>query len=254
MSKLYDRADLYDLIENDFRTKSIREDWKAFIGKRKIRTLLDVSIGTGSMTLPLQELGIRIYGSDLSEAMLSRCDVKAKIKGRPIELKRSDFRDLACWKGRLFDCVVSTGNALAYGNNEDVLQTLEQMDQLVKPGGYLCFDSRNWEKIQRERQRFYLYNPFFKDGNRINLVQVWDHNADGSITFHLLYSFEKENRIMQKEFFEERYHPFAKNMALNKMRDMGYTNLKLRPVPCEIQENDFEKIDWYRVIGRKPVL
>ncbi len=252
MSQLYDRAEIYDLIESDQRTDTIRRDWKAFLGDREIHTMLDVSIGTGGMTLPLQELGIEISGSDLSEAMLARCRMKADAKGNPVELKCSDFRDLSCWDGRAFDCVVSTGNALGYVSNDDILTALEKMDRLVKPGGYLCFDSRNWEMIRREKQRFYFYRPFFRDGNRINLVQVWDHNADGSITFNLLYSFEKDNNIFQREIFEEHYHPFGINLALDKMREMGYDNIAIQPVPCFMEEKNFSKIDWYRVIGHKP--
>ena len=251
MSELYDRADIYDLIESDQRTESIRRDWESFLDGREIRTLLDVSIGTGGMTLPLQELGIEISGSDLSEAMLARCEQKASAKGKPVELKRSDFRDLSCWEGRVFDCVASTGNALGYVENNDVLLTLEKMDHLVKPGGYLCFDSRNWEKIQKEKQRFYLYNPFFRDGNRINLVQVWDHHADGSITFNLLYTFERENRIFQKETFEEHYHPFGINPVLDRMKEMGYGGIVIRPVPDFAEEKEFAQIDWYRIIGQK---
>ena len=253
MSKLYDRADIYDLIENDQRTDTIRRDWKEFLDKRGIHTMLDVSIGTGSMTLPLQELDIDISGSDLSEAMLARCNLKASAKGKPVELKCSDFRDLSCWAGRQFDCVVSTGNALGYVNNSDVVLALEKMDSLVKPGGFLCFDSRNWEKIQKEKQRFYFYNPFFRDGNRINLVQVWDHNADGTITFNLLYTFEKDCRIFQKEIFEEHYHPFGINLALDKMKEMKYGSIVLQPLPCFTGEKDLSEIDWYRVIGQKPV-
>ena len=249
--KLYDRADIYDLIESEKRTETIRRDWKQFLGDRKVRTFLDVSIGTGGMTLPLQELGITVYGSDLSEAMLSRCGEKAAVKQKPVTLQRSDFRDLSCWKGQLFDCVASTGNALGYVSNGDVLRTLRQMDSLVKPGGYLCFDSRNWEKIRRERQRFYLYNPFFRDDTRINLVQVWDHNPDGSITFNLLYSFERENKIVQKEIFGEHYHPFELDMILQTLSEMRYGNVEIRPVPCEIPETEFEKIDWYRLIAQK---
>ena len=62
MSQLYDRADIYDLIESDQRTDAIRRDWKEFLSRREINTMLDVSIGTGGMTLPLQELGIVISG------------------------------------------------------------------------------------------------------------------------------------------------------------------------------------------------
>ena len=134
MSQLYDRAEIYDLIESDQRTVTIRRDWKEFLGGREINTMLDVSIGTGGMTLPLQELGIEISGSDLSEAMLARCKMKAAAKGNPVELKCCDFRDLSCWEGREFDCVVSTGNALGYVSNNDILITLEKMNHLVKPG------------------------------------------------------------------------------------------------------------------------
>ena len=252
MSKLYDRADIYDLIDSDQRTETVRRDWKEFLDQREIHTLLDVSIGTGSMTLPLQELGIEISGSDLSEAMLARCETKAAAKGKHAELKCSDFRDLSCWEGKEFDCVVSTGNALGYVSNSDVALALEKMDSLVKPGGYLCFDSRNWEKIQKEKQRFYFYDPFFRDGNRINLVQVWDHNTDGSITFNLIYTFETDNHIFQREIFEERYHPFGISLALDKMKEMGYGDIDIQPFPCFIGEKDFSKMDWYRVIAQKP--
>lgn len=252
MSQLYKRTEIYDLIESEKRTEAIRRDWKQFIGGRKIHSLLDVSIGTGGMTLALQELGVEIFGSDLSEAMLSRCGAKAAAKNRHIELKCSDFRDLSCWGDREFDCVASTGNSLAYVSNEDVLVALEKMDAHVRPGGYLCFDSRNWEKIQREKQRFYLYNPFFHNGTRVNLVQVWDHNPDGSITFNLLYTFEQNGKIVQKEIFEEYYHPFPLWIVEKKLDDLGYDELYLRPVPCDTLETDFEKMDWYRIIARKP--
>lgn len=135
--------------------------------------------------------------------------------------------------------------------NEDVLKTVERMDELVKPGGYLYFDSRNWEKIQREKQRFYLYNPFFIDGTRVNLVQVWDHNPDNSITFNLLYTFERENRIVQKEIFEEHYYPFPLETVEKKLRELGYGAICLSPISNTVSETDIRNIDWYRLIAQK---
>ena len=251
MGKLYDRADIYDLIDSDARTKIIKNDWKEFLGDADIHTFLDVSIGTGGLTLPLMDLGIKVYGSDLSEAMLEKCRQKAVNKGHEIELKCSDFRDLSCWGGRKFDCVASTGNSLGYVENLDVVKTLEQMDLLVKEGGYICIDSRNWEMIQREKQRFYFYRPFFHDGNRVNLTQVWDHNLDGSITFNLLYSFEKDERIFQREIFEEHYNPFPLELIEQQLKKMGYGPIRLRSLPCCNPEPDFSKIDWYHVIAQK---
>ena len=73
MEKLYDRADIYDLLESEARSEIVRNDWRNLLAGREIRTLLDVSIGSGNMTLPLQELGIEVSGSDLNAAMLRRC-------------------------------------------------------------------------------------------------------------------------------------------------------------------------------------
>lgn len=38
MSQLYDRAEIYDLIESEKRTEIIRRDWKRFLGDREIRS------------------------------------------------------------------------------------------------------------------------------------------------------------------------------------------------------------------------
>ena len=45
---------------------------------------------------------------------------------------------------------------------------LAGMDALVREGGWLYFDLRNWDRILRERKRFYLYNPFFDGETRVN--------------------------------------------------------------------------------------
>ena len=42
MSSLYDRADIYDLIENEKRAEIIRNDWKLFLAERQIGTFLDI--------------------------------------------------------------------------------------------------------------------------------------------------------------------------------------------------------------------
>ena len=77
MEKLYERADIYDLIENEDRSRIVRDDWKTILAGRKVETLLDVSIGAGAMTLALQELGVDLCGSDLRSSMLEKCQEKA---------------------------------------------------------------------------------------------------------------------------------------------------------------------------------
>lgn len=251
MATIYERADIYDLLENQSHFEAYQNHWNTLLEGRKIQTLLDVSIGSGSVTLPLLNMGVTVVGSDLSEKMLEKCQEKAKNLGKTIELKCSDFRELTCWKDRKFDCVASTGNSLPHVENADVLTALEQMDSLVKPGGYLYLDTRNWDKIEREHNRFYLYDPVFIDDTRVNLVQVWDYNADCSMTFNLLYTFEKENKIVQKEKFDEHYYPIAKEKIVEKLKVMGYSQIEIYCFPAYFKMPEFERVEWYCIMAKK---
>lgn len=250
MTSLYDRADVYDLLETPERFEMYKRHWERVLRGAQIRTLLDVSIGSGSVTLPLAELGVELAGSDLSEAMLNNCRKKAERWGYSVELRQSDFRDLRCWQGKKFDCVASTGNSLPYVPKGEVMDVLTQMDSLVADGGYLYLDTRNWDRILRERPRFYLYNPFFDGETRINLVQAWDYLTDGTMAFNLLYTFERNNRILQKEIFEEHYHPLPRQLLLNKLAELGYGEIRQLCFPA-FAEQEAESAEWYCILAKR---
>ena len=251
MASLYDRPDLYDLPDNEGKDRATKTHWEKVFSGKNIESVLDVSIGTGGLTLPMTELGIRLSGSDLSESMLARCREKAKEKGLHIDLRQSDFRYVSKAFSETFDCVMSTGNTLAYVNNEDVRRTLHEMDALVKRGGYLYLDTRNWDKILRERQRFFLYNPIFKDDLRVNLVQVWDYLDDASMIFNILYTFEKDGKIIGREDFTEHYHPVTLSFIKGVLREMNYASPEIMPLPAQAGAFDEEKTHWYCLIAKK---
>lgn len=252
MATIYDRTDLYDLLESEEKYAAARTHWETILKGKNVQSLLDVSIGTGNLTLPLLDMEIKLHGSDLSEKMLCKCREKADAKGRSVDLRVSDFRELTEHFSEQFDCVASTGNALPYVPNTEITGVLEQMDALVRPGGYLCFDMRNWDKILKDRNRFYLYNPVFHGDTRINLIQVWDYNTDGSMDFNLLFTFERENRIFQKEKFQEHYYPVAQKLLTDKLAAMGYQDVEILSHPAQLGVFDMEKTDWYCLIAKKP--
>lgn len=250
MADLYDRADIYDLAEDENSYDAYKKHWETILNGRQIHSLLDISIGSGSVTLPAAELGIHLTGSDLSESMLENCRKKAESGKIDIKLERCDFRTVAGRFSGRFDCVASTGNSLPHVNNEEVLKTLEQMDSLVNCGGYLYFDMRNWDKILKDRKRFYLYNPFFKGDTRINLIQVWDYHED-TITFNLLYTFEKNNQIFQREKFQEQYYPVKRQILLDKLQQMGYEEIDIMNFPAFFTAASPKDTDWYCLIAKK---
>ena len=254
MEKLYNRADIYDLLETERRAEITRGHWERVLTGKQVAALLDVSIGSGNLTLPLCKLGVRLTGSDLSKSMLARCKMKAAERGAEVELHPCDFRKLdGVFSGRQFDCVASTGNSLAYVENEEIPGVLRQMDALVRPGGWLYMDLRNWDKIIRSKERFYFYQPtFLPDSVRMNLVQVWDHLPDGSINFNLIYSFERENRIFQHEVFTEHYYPLPRKLLLRTLEELGYAAPEFFCMPAQ-QPNQppIDELDWYCIMARK---
>ena len=250
MASLYDRADIYDLLENEDRFQAYQRHWEQVLQGTEIQTVLDVSIGTGNVTLPLAALGKKLWGSDLSRAMLEKCREKAGRRGYEVELRQGDFRELACWEGMQFDCVASTGNSLPYVENGQLLSALGRMDALVKEGGYLYFDMRHWDRILRERQRFYLYNPFFDGETRVNLVQAWDYNPDNTMTFNLLYTFERENKIVGKEIFEEHYFPIERRLLLEKLAELGYGEIRQFCFPAFLKQEAGNE-EWFCVLAKK---
>ena len=251
MADLYSNTEFYDLLDTEKKFAAVGRNWSNLLEGKDIRTMLDVSIGTGTMTLPVCGLGVELFGSDLSQDMLDKCALKAKAMGHEVTLVQSDFCTVAGKFDRQFDLVASTGNSLPHVPNEQVLTALSQMDALVRPGGWIYFDIRNWDRILAEHTRFYTYNPTFQGDMRVNLVQVWDYNPDSTITFNLLYTLERDNRIFRREILNCTYHPVRRQLLLDHLTKMGYTDIQLMCHPVEMPGKP-EDADWYCVMARKP--
>ncbi|QSX05681.1 class I SAM-dependent methyltransferase [Sedimentibacter sp. zth1] len=250
MANLYDKADIYDLMFDERMGNIVKEHWKIMLDDTKIKTILDCSIGTGNLSLVLAESGYVLSGSDLSDKMLKRCLNKAEEKSLNVSLFKSDFRNINITAPQKYDCVMSTGNALPYVSNEEVALTLKNMDKLVNTGGYIYLDVRNWDKILKNRPRFYFYKPKYIDDTRMDVIQFWDYNSNGSITFNIVYSFEKEQKVYKREIFEETYNPIKKNFIITTLNEMGYRIVANKNFPAQLP-TPVEDYDWYCILAQK---
>lgn len=117
---------------------------------------------------------------------------------------------------------MSTGNALAHVTSDEIRLTLREMDCLVRPGGYIYFDSRNWDKELKDKKHFRWGNPFIRqDGVRINYVQNWEYHCDGSIKIYILQGYERDGRIYDSVEFEEQVNPFPISLVCSALNEMG---------------------------------
>ncbi|WP_281092716.1 class I SAM-dependent methyltransferase [Fusibacter bizertensis] len=247
---IYNRPDIYDILFTENMTELLKNHYETVFNNKKITSIHDCSYGTGNLTKVLSKMGYKVSGSDISNEMLEQAHEKNIIEQLDIKLIQSDFRDLTNQIHEQFDCVMSTGNSLAHVNNDDVKTAIDQMSKLIKAGGYIYIDTRNWDRILDTNNRFYYYQPMIKDNERINAMQVWDYNDNGTITFNLLYSFEKENRIFRREEFSELYYPFTKEVLVNYLKEIGFKEIELYSF-IHHQVKNYDDMEWYVIIGKK---
>lgn len=252
MADLYDFPEIYDERFTDGANQAYKQHYEKMLVGKSLRSILDCSFGTGNLTFPLLELGYEVSGSDISAPMLEKAAKKAREKGFDVPLAQCDFRELSGHFDRKFDCVMSTGSALGHVTNADVIKTIHEMDKCIVPGGWLYFDSRNWDAAPKSANRFIIPQPFYKeDGTRIGCVQVWDYNADGTITINIVHSYEKGRRIFDTNNFQEHLHPFSLETVKTELHNMGYSQPEIMPCPW-FEDKPFDEIGWYCLMARKP--
>ncbi|WP_066495276.1 class I SAM-dependent methyltransferase [Abyssisolibacter fermentans] len=252
MAEFYSKPNIYDITFTPRFNEALKKHYKRVLDKKSIKTIHDCSFGTGNLTLVLKEMGYEISGSDISQEMLKEASTKINKNGWDINLTQCDFRDLDSKINDKFDCVMSTGNSLGHVPNDDVIVTLRAMNKLVKDDGYIYIDTRNWDNILENKQRFYFYPPYFKDDKRINLIQVWDYNEDNSVDFNILYSFEKDNKIIKREEFKLKYYPLKRDFIYDELTKLGYKEITIYNF-LDHKITKFEEMEWYCIIAKKEV-
>ena len=115
----------------------------AFAANAKIKTVLDVGIGTGGVSLCLlaHNPNLKITGIDISKQMLDECKKNAEINKRNIELLNTDILN---WKtARTFDAVITNppyfkGTAAKHGahHNTNLTAWTRACLKRVRPRGY----------------------------------------------------------------------------------------------------------------------
>ena len=54
----------------------------------------------------------------------------------------------------------------------------------------------------------------FHDGLRVDTIQFWEHHGDGTITFHIVFTLERDGKVLQREVFQELYHPIKRRVLI----------------------------------------
>lgn len=168
-------APFYDWLAND-EVMSGEPFWNRF--GDSLTTLpsgahvLDCACGTGYNALALAHHGFTVSGSDASQAMLT--EARRRLPEH-VNLRHCAWSELPEAFAAPFDAVVCTGNSLMHaGDEHSMVAALTGISGVLKPGGLLLVDSRNWEKLRGERPLLQIPRPpIFRSGHAAVAVYTW---------------------------------------------------------------------------------
>jgi len=120
-----------------------------------VRCVLDAACGTGRHAIALARRGYRVVGADLSAEMIALAQQHAAQAGVEVAFSVASLGELAATFGDSQDAVLCLGNSLAHLLSAQALAAaLADMAAVLRPGGLLIVQNRNYDRVWQRRERF----------------------------------------------------------------------------------------------------
>ncbi len=126
-------AEVYDIF-NEKKSYLINQTIKNILKKHHVKTVLDLTCGTGSQVLHLAKNGYKVTGSDISEKMLQIAREKALQENLNVQFIKGDMRTIQAGQ---FDAAITIFNAVGHLTKSDFENALQNIRNNLKYGDYI---------------------------------------------------------------------------------------------------------------------
>src|SRR3990167_9694513 len=158
---------------------------------QNVKTVLDMTCGTGSQVFYLADRDYEVIGSDFSPALIEQAQSKAKKMNRDITFIDGDMRNVKVGK---FDAVITIFNAIGHLTKADFETALQNIRANLKDNGVYIFDIFNLQAITDD-----VIDDFKMDiQNVVNGVKIRNNQhseidkEQGFLIYHDHYTVFKE--------------------------------------------------------------
>jgi SAM-dependent methyltransferase len=157
---------------------------RLFAGQ-SVRRVLDAACGTGGHAIALARQGYQVVGADLSAAMVERARENASAAGVEVAFAVASLGELASL-GMTFDAALCLGNSLPHLlTAPEVAAALADFAAVLRPGGLLAIQNRNFDRVLATRQRF-MPPQVHRDGEGEWIFLRFYDFGETTITFHMI--------------------------------------------------------------------
>jgi SAM-dependent methyltransferase len=205
----YDRiADLYDLY--------VTADYDIGFWKKECAgagEVLEITAGTGRVTLPLLRAGLRITAVDVALHQLERLKKKAEDAGLSVETVQADMRDLDL--GRRFPLVIIPFQSLQELTDScDVTATLRGVRAHLTENGraLITLHHPDAQNAGTARTLHLVNDSELKNGNRLLFwnARTFDAESNTGTSYQLYEEYDVDGTLHRKRLFSPKYRVYPK--------------------------------------------
>jgi len=156
LAKHYDTMELFD----NENVRKFNKLLDKLFGKYKVKSILDLTCGTGAQAIYLSKKGYEVTASDLSEEMIS----VARKKYKKIKFNQGDMRSAQYGD---FDAVITMFNAIGHLSKKDFEIAIKNIARNLKSDGIYLFDIFNLSYMMKKFIDYkFIDTALEKDGKK----------------------------------------------------------------------------------------
>jgi SAM-dependent methyltransferase len=158
----------------------------ALFKEHSVHSVLDAACGSGQHAIGLAKRGYKAAGTDLSGAMIEKARQNAKAEGADVTFTVAGLGELATL-GRMFDGGLCLGNSLPHLlSAEAVGKALADFAAVLRPGGLLVIQNRNFDQVWTRRERFMAPQAHREEAGEWLFLRFYDFHAE-TVTFNMIH-------------------------------------------------------------------
>ena len=241
---------LYDALSDDYDRFVNWENRLAYempfiertLREADARRVIDVACGTGRHAIELARRGYKVVGADLSAPMIERARENAVTAGVEAHFVVAGFGDLAeklalsavlsLSKGPVegaggqFDAALCLGNSLPHALGAgDLSEALVDFAAVLRPGGLLLIQNRNFDAVLARRERFMGPEAHREGGREWLFVRFYDFDPEGTVTFNMVVLRRDAEGKWSQQVEATELHPIIYSELIAALTAAGFTDI-----------------------------
>ena len=223
------QAKYYEVLEENPSVEAFNKVLDKLLKKHKVKSVFDITCGTGAQAIYLDKNGYNVTASDFSKEMIAI----AQKKYSKIKFRQADMRSVTFGK---FDAVISIFNAIGHLSESDFQKAIQNIANNLKTGGVYIFDIFNFDFMKNN----FIPYEFIDTCKEVGGTKYVRFNKN---------KFNKKKQLMtmhQKTYIQE---GLDKPKIFKDSWDMQiYSSEQLKNI---LEKNGFDIVEFLSMNGKK---